>query len=210
MTAKKMSAKTTADSITGILLAGGLARRMGGGDKGLLPLGDSVLAARTLALLAAQCRAVCINANRNIEEYEKLGFPVARDIMPDFAGPLAGIHAGMEAADTEWILTAPCDSPFMPNDLAAQMAATAAESQADIVTAKAGGRAHPVFMLARRTLRGDLAEFLQAGGRKIEDWRARHKFAEREFSDASAFANINTPEELREAEKRIGIRDSDN
>ena len=203
-----MTADITADSITGILLAGGLARRMGGGDKGLLPLGNSTLAARTLTVLAAQCRTVCINANRSIDEYEKLGFPVARDIMPDFAGPLAGIHAGMEAAETEWVLAAPCDSPFMPEDLAARMAATALDNQADIVTARAGGRAHPVFMLARRALRVDLAKFLAEGGRKIEDWRARHRFAEREFPDASAFVNINTPEELQAAEKRIGIRDS--
>ena len=203
-----MTAGITTDSITGILLAGGLARRMGGGDKGLLPLGDSTLAARTLAILAAQCRTVCINANRSAVEYEKLGFPVVRDIISDFAGPLAGIHAGMESAETEWVLAAPCDSPFMPGDLAARMAATALEFGADIVTASAGGRAHPVFMLARRVLRADLVKFLAEGGRKIEDWRARHCFAEREFPDASAFANINTPEELRAAEKRIGIRDS--
>ena len=192
------------NSITGVLLAGGLARRMGGGDKGLLPLGGSALAARTLAMLAAQCRTVLVNANRNLAEYEKLGWPVARDVAPDFAGPLAGIHAGMEAAATDWILAVPCDSPFMPDDLAAQLAATAAAAEADIATARAGGRAHPVFMLARRELRADLAAFLRTGGRKIEDWRARHRFAEREFPDASAFANINTPEELRAAERRIG------
>ena len=204
-----MTAGIAAESITGILLAGGLARRMGGGDKGLLRLGDAALAARTLARLAAQCGAMVVNANRSIGEYEKLGFPVAGDVVADYAGPLAGIHAGMEAAATEWILAAPCDSPFLPEDLAAQMATTALASGADIVTARAGGRSHPVFMLARRELRGDLEKFLRAGGRKIEDWRARHRFAEREFPDASAFANINTPEELREAEKRIGMRNSE-
>lgn len=198
---KTDAAKTT--GVTGVLLAGGLARRLGGGDKGLLPLGGEVMAARTLAVLAAQCDAVVVNANRNIAEYERLGFPVAPDLVPDYAGPLAGMHAGMSAAATEWIATAPCDSPFPPDDLVARLMATALESDADIVTATAGGRAHPVFMLARRKLRDDLLEFLKTGGRKIEAWRARHRFAEREFPDAAAFANINTPEELQAAERRI-------
>ena len=192
------------EDITGILLAGGLARRMGGGDKGLLILGGKTLAARTLGVLSPQCGVVLVNANRSVGEYEKLGCRIVSDIAPDFAGPLAGIHSGMTAARTEWILSAPCDSPFLPGDLALRLSRAAEENGADIATARAGGRAHPVFMLARCGLVGDLADFLAAGGRKIEAWRARHRFAEAEFPDSAAFANINTPEELREMEKRAG------
>ena len=192
------------EKITGLLLAGGLARRMGGGDKGLLLLGGTSLAARALATLSAQCGTVLVNANRWIEEYEKLGCPVVPDIAPDFAGPLAGMHAGMTAARTEWILSAPCDSPFMPKDLAARLWRAAEKAEADIATARADGRAQPVFMLARRSLHADLENFLADGGRKIDAWRARHRFAEANFPDPSAFANINTPEDLREMEKRAG------
>ena len=183
-------------AVTGILLAGGLARRMGGGDKGLLRLGETTLAARTLARLAAQTGAVVVNANRNRSEYEKLGVPVVPDLAPDFAGPLAGIHAGMSAARTEWILSAPCDSPFFPEDLAERLWRAAAASGAAVATAKAGGRAHPVFMLARRDLRENLGAFLASGGRKMDAWRNRAAWTEAEFPDAEAFANINTPEEL--------------
>ena len=191
-------------AVTGILLAGGRARRMGGGDKGLLRLAGRSLAARTLERLAAQTGAVVVNANRNRAEYERLGAAVAPDIVSDFAGPLAGIHAGMVAARTEWILSAPCDSPFFPEDLAERLWRAAAAAGAEVATARAGGRAHPVFMLAKRGLRGDLAAFLEAGGRKIDEWRNRRKWTEAEFPDAAAFANINTPEELEELGRRTG------
>ena len=183
--------------ITGVLLAGGLARRMGGGDKGLVRVGDSVLAALTLSRLSPQVGAVVVNANRNESEYAKLGAPVVGDVFPDFAGPLAGIHAGMVAAETEWVLSAPCDSPFLPDDLAEKLFAAAMQAGADIATASAGGRAHPVFTLARKSLHPDLESFLTEGGRKIDLWHARHKCATVDFPDESAFANINTPEDLQ-------------
>lgn len=192
------------EDITGLLLAGGLSRRMGGGDKGLLLLGGATLASRALSALSAQCGTVLVSANRSVGEYAKLGCRVVSDIAPDFAGPLAGIHSGMTAAETEWILSAPCDSPFMPGDLASRLCGAAEAHGADIATARAGGRAHPVFMLARRSLLKDLTDFLEGGGRKIDAWRARHRFAEADFPDAFAFANINTPEELREMERRAG------
>ena len=195
----------TRDLVSGVLLAGGLARRMGGGDKGLALLGGVSLAARTLAALSPQCAQVYINANRNIPEYKKLGHPIAPDSVSDFAGPLAGILAGMSAAQTDWILSVPCDSPFLPSDLRARLWETMEQTESYIVTAHAGGRSHPVFMLARRTLRDDLESFLRGGGRKIDDWRFRHSHAETAFPDPSPFANINTPEELRAMQTRIQI-----
>ena len=193
----------TRDLVSGVLLAGGLARRMGGGDKGLVLLDGASLAARTLSALAPQCARVYVNANRNIAEYEKLGCPVVSDSVADFAGPLAGILAGMSTAQTDWILSAPCDSPFLPPDLRARLWEAMKKNSADIATATAGGRSHPVFMLARRTLRDDLESFLHGGGRKIDEWLSRHSHTKAEFPSPSAFANINTMEELRQMQKRI-------
>ena len=175
---------------------------MGGEDKGLLPLGDAPLVAQTLARLAAQTAGVFINANRNGARYAEFA-PVIADEVPGFCGPLAGIHAGLRAAKTEWILTAPCDSPFLPADLAQTLARAVRRADADIAVAGAGGRAQPVFMLARASLADDLEKFLSEGGRKIDLWYPRHAFVVADFADASAFANINTPAELAAAAARF-------
>lgn len=195
--------ETRSESITGVLLAGGRARRMGGEDKGLLSLAGLPLVARTLARLSPQTDSVVINANRNGEKYAEFGNVVADEI-GGFCGPLAGIHAGMRAAKSgEWILSAPCDSPFLPENLAQTLMQTAKDSESDIVIAAAGGRIQPAFMLARAHLAEDLAAFLADGGRKIDLWYPRHRNAFADFADASAFANINTPEELAAAAARF-------
>ncbi|MGI9337514.1 MAG: molybdenum cofactor guanylyltransferase [Gammaproteobacteria bacterium] len=120
-----------------------------------------------------------------------------------FAGPLAGMLAGMRAADGEWVLFVPCDCPFFPATLARELAAGAKKQNADIAVAVAGGREQPVFMLVRRRLFADMAAFVGGGGRKIDLWYGRHQCAKVLFDDAEAFANINTPEDLAAAQKRL-------
>ncbi len=186
--------------------------RMGGGDKGLLVIAGGTLARRAVLRLRglAGVVGVIVNANRNRGEYEKLGCVVVADASGGdgnggcaFAGPLAGILAGMRGAGTEWVLTVPCDSPFFPQTLARDLMAGAKKHSADIAVAFAGGRAQPVFMLARRSLAEDLSRFLKEGGRKIDLWYPRHSFVEVPFANADDFANINTPEDLAAAEKRL-------
>jgi molybdenum cofactor guanylyltransferase len=200
-------------SITGLVLAGGRGQRMGGADKGLQILHGKPLAAHVLARLAPQVDALAISANRNRDAYAALGAPwhasVLADTLPDFPGPLAGLLAGLRAARTEWLLTAPCDSPWLPADLAARLGHAAlahGEAGADIVTAttrNAEGEVslHPVFALVRTSLADDLAAFLEAGERKVRAWYARHTAAEVAFDDERAFYNINSLQELAELDR---------
>ena len=190
------------DNITGILLAGGMARRMGGDDKGMLAASGKPLVEWTFARLAPQVKTTLINANRNADFYARYGRVVA-DQVGGFCGPLAGIHAGMDAAATTWILSAPCDSPFMPSCLAAELFAAAERENADLAVAAADHRPQPVFMLAKTALKKNLAAFLSGGGRKIDLWYAPLAHAVVNFADADSFANINTPEELRAAESLL-------
>ncbi|MGO4327975.1 molybdenum cofactor guanylyltransferase MobA [Cupriavidus sp. 2TAF22] len=195
------------DDITGLILAGGRGSRMGGTDKGLQPFRGAPMAMHTLMRLAPQTGGLLINANRNLAAYESFGVPVATDSVPDFAGPLAGMLAGLEQCQTAWLLTAPCDSPFLPPDLASRLAAAIEAEGAEMaipVTVDAQGRrqTQPVFCLMPVTARDSLVAFLDAGGRKIETWAASHRLAEVPFDDAGAFANINTLDELRSLEAR--------
>ncbi|HTR07743.1 MAG TPA: molybdenum cofactor guanylyltransferase MobA [Paraburkholderia sp.] len=206
-----MSASTIpTGSITGLVLAGGRGQRMGGADKGLQMLHGTPLAAHVLARLAPQVGALAISANRNREAYAALGAPwhasILGDTLPDFPGPLAGLLAGLLAARTEWLLTAPCDSPWLPADLAARLGNAALAQRADIVTATTTNAEgvvslHPVFALVRTSLAGDLAAFLEAGERKVRAWYARHTAAEVAFADEHAFYNINSLQELAELER---------
>lgn len=190
-------------NITGIVLAGGRARRMGGSDKGLLPLGGRPLVQHTAARLRPQVDSVIINANRHGDAYAEYADLVVADIIGDFPGPLAGIHAGMCAAATDWVLSVPCDSPFFPADLAARLMQAAEASAAQVAVAAAAGRAQPVFMLARRDLAEDIAATLAAGDGKIDRWYGRLAHVEATFADAAAFDNINTPQELAQAAARL-------
>ena len=187
--------------ITGIVLAGGQGRRMGGVDKGLQVLSGQPMIAHVIARLAPQVYDIVINANQNREAYAAFGHPVVPDAIEGYAGPLAGLHAGLQAATQALVVTAPCDSPFLPEDLVARLAAALGEN--DLAVAKTGAQAHPVFALVRRTLLGHLAAYLAGGGRKIDAWYASLKVVEVAFDDeADAFSNINTREELREHESR--------
>jgi len=186
--------------ITGIVLAGGMGRRMGGIDKGLVELDGRPMVAHVLARLAPQVGAVLINANQNGDRYAQFGYPVIADAVGGFAGPLAGLHAGMSEAKTPLVVTVPCDSPFLPLDLVARLATAIARDDAQLAVAQTLGQPHPVFALVRRDVLPHLASFLRGGGRKIDAWYASLRVALVPFDDvADAFRNINTAAELAAA-----------
>lgn len=188
----------TAAAVTGIVLAGGLGRRMGGVDKGLEPLHGKPMIAHVIARLAPQVEEIVVNANQNLAAYAALGHRVVADEVAGFAGPLAGLHAGLGAARTPLAATVPCDSPFLPADLVARLAAALGDH--DLAVAKTGDQPHPVFCLVRCALRAHLGAFLAAGGRKIDAWYASLRVVEVPFDDeAEAFRNINTRQELERA-----------
>lgn len=188
----------TVPEITGVILAGGLGRRMGGVDKGLQELDGRPMVSWVLQRLQPQVREVLISANQNAEVYRALGCPVVPDRIEGFAGPLAGLHAALSADTCPLVLTVPCDSPFLPADLAARLLAALQDEGADIAVAKTFDQLHPVFCLCRREVLPSLTAYLAAGDRKIERWLASCKVAVVAFDDeAEAFSNINTNEELR-------------
>ncbi|MCA3188036.1 MULTISPECIES: molybdenum cofactor guanylyltransferase MobA [unclassified Cupriavidus] len=199
------------DDITGLILAGGRGSRMGGTDKGLQPFRGSPMVQHTLQRLAPQAGTLLINANRNLDRYAAFGVPVIADTLADFAGPLAGMLAGLTQCQTPWLITAPCDTPFMPADLVARLARGIEDEHADIavpVTVDADGRRRlqPVFCLMPVTAAASLRAYVEAGDRKIEKWVTGQRLAQVVFDDAQAFANINTLDELRahEAATRSG------
>ena len=186
--------------VTGIVLAGGQGRRMGGVDKGLVELAGKPMIAHVLARLAPQVGAVLINANQNLERYRAFGHPVIPDEVGGFAGPLAGLHAGMTQASGALVVTVPCDSPFLPLDLVSRLRARLDKEHAQLAVARTFDQPHPVFALARRDLLPNLAAFLESGGRKIDTWYAPLAVVEVGFDDeAAAFRNINTAGELSAA-----------
>jgi molybdopterin-guanine dinucleotide biosynthesis protein A len=188
------------DDVTGIVLAGGMGRRMGGVDKGLVDLGGVPMVAHVLARLAPQVGPLFINANQNPDRYALFGFPIVADAIGGFAGPLAGLHAGMSEATTPFVVTVPCDSPFLPEDLVARLAEAIDRDDAQIAVAKTRDQPHPVFALVRRDVLPHLASFLQGGGRKIDAWYATLRIAHVAFDDEErAFRNINTADELAAA-----------
>jgi len=187
--------------ITGVLLAGGQGSRMGGVDKGLVELRGRPMAAHVIERLAPQVDEVLINANQNAERYGAFGHDVFPDQIGGFAGPLAGLHAALARASHPLVVTAPCDSPFLPDDLVARLQAGLDAAGADLAVARTFDQAHPVFCLCRREVLPHLAAFLESGGRKIDRWYATLKVVEVNFDDEeAAFRNINTREDLsREA-----------
>jgi len=194
-------------TVTGVILAGGAGRRMGGVDKGLVNLAGKPLARHVLDALAPQVDAVLVSANRNAGEYRKLGCAVVGDGEGEgeggegYRGPLAGMLGGMKKAATPLALFVPCDAPFLPADLAARLRAA---GDCDIAVAHDGERLQPVFCLLRTALADSLAQFLGGGGRKIDCWFDRHNVRRVDFSDnPGGFANINSPAELARAEEKL-------
>lgn len=193
------------EPVTAVILAGGRSRRMGGEDKGLLPLAGRPLAARVIAAVAPQVDRVLVNANGRLDEYAALGQPVVQDGLPDHPGPLAGILAALEAVEGGLLLVVPCDTPRLPADLVARMQAALTASDAEVCTVHDGERLHQVVLLLRPTVAPDLRAYLEDGGHRVETWLRARAFAVADFSDRpGAFANVNTPEELRRMEAELG------
>ena len=188
----------TPERITGLVLAGGLGRRMGGVDKGLSLLGGEPLVEHIIRRLAPQVGQLIINANQNHDIYAGFGYPVVGDRIEGHAGPLAGLEAGLAACTTPYLLTVPCDSPLLPADLVSRLAACLTAHKASIAVARTGEQLHPVFSLIRSDELPELQAFNNAGGRRMEAWLRRLCWAPCPFDDCpEAFANINTPDELR-------------
>lgn len=195
----------TGEAVTGVILAGGLGRRMGGADKGLQLLDGKPLVQCVLERFAPQVVELLVNANQNRERYEAFGYPVVADQIPGFAGPLAGLHVALARATCPLIATAPCDSPFLPADLVARLRTALLLHGADLATARTFDQLQPAFCLCRRELLPQLTSFLRAGGRKLDLWHRTLNTIEVAFNDdAAAFQNINTAEEL--ANLRSGER----
>ena len=185
------------EAITGVVLAGGLGRRMDGNDKGLQPLRGRPLAQWVAERLAPQVDELLISANRNRERYAAFGYRVVADAVPDFAGPLAGLHAALSAATHLLVATAPCDSPFLPEDLVSRLYAGLTAGGADLALVRAGERVHPVFCLCRRGLLPGLTAWLASGERRFMGWVATLNAVEVDFSDrVEAFENLNTLADL--------------
>jgi molybdenum cofactor guanylyltransferase len=185
--------------VTGLILAGGMGRRMDSRDKGLVEFRGRAMVAHAIDRLAPQVASLLINANRNTDVYSAFSFPVVNDEVSGFAGPLAGLHAGMRVCETALIATVPCDSPFLPLDLVARLHETLTQDDADIAVAATSGpspQLQPVFALYKTSLLPSLETFLSEGGRKIDKWYEQHKTIPVAFEDEVAFANINTIAEL--------------
>jgi molybdopterin-guanine dinucleotide biosynthesis protein A len=188
------------EPITGVVLAGGQGRRMGGVDKGLVLLQGRTMVEHVLQRLTPQVDEVLINANQNASRYGSFGHRVVADEVGGFVGPLAGLHAGLIHASHPRVLTVPCDSPFLPDDLARRLVAAMDAEHADLAVARTFDQPHPVFALVERRVLPHLVAYLENGGRKIDAWYSTLATIEVRFDDeADAFRNINTAEELRNA-----------
>ena len=196
--------------ITGIVLAGGQARRMGGVDKGLIPLNGRPMVEWTISALRPQVATIAINANRNSERYCEFGYPVIADHEGGFLGPLAGMASGMRAAQTTQILTVPCDSPLIVADLAERLWQAHLRNGAEVCVAHDGDRLQPVFSLLNTSLLGSLEAYLGGGGRKIDRWYADQTMELADFSDCrDNFLNVNEPADVAALEPRLGESDTD-
>ena len=192
----------------GLVLAGGLARRMGGGDKARIKIGGASILRRVLACLTPQCSGIIINANGDPARFADTSLPVVADSVPDLAGPLAGILAGLDwaaanAPNTEWLVSVPGDCPFLPKDLVTRLHEVRATSNVPLVCARSGEWRHPVVGLWPVKLREDLRHALvNEGLHKIELWTARHGIAIAEWPTIpfDPFFNVNTPKDAAQAE----------
>jgi molybdopterin-guanine dinucleotide biosynthesis protein A len=187
-----------------MVLAGGLARRFHSEDKGLIPLLGRPLVCYALDALIQIADPVVINANRNQNVYEQLGYQVVPDLDQSFSGPLAGVLSVMRYADTALVFAVPCDCPLINAEILFRMTQSLEQQQADCCIPDDGERVHPVFLLIRTALQDDLAAYLQSGERKIDRWLEQHKLVKADCSDQpDVFLNVNTPEQLEDLQKRL-------
>ena len=196
-----------AEDVVGVLLAGGLSRRMGGGDKSLLELDGESILTHVVRRARPQVGTLVLNANGDPKRFEAFGLPVVADVIGGFAGPLAGILTGMtwaaeNAPDARWLASFATDAPFLPDDLGARLAAALVDDAADIACAMSGGRTHPVFALWPVELRDQLRDAMESEDmRKIDRWTARYRVVHVDFEVTAIdpFFNVNRPENLEEA-----------
>jgi molybdenum cofactor guanylyltransferase len=199
--------RTGAGSVTGIILAGGQASRMGGVDKGLVELAGRPMVEYIIERLAPQTDKLLINANRSHARYGQYGLPVVADNFGEYEGPLAGMAAALGAMRTAWGVTVPCDSPLVPADLVERLWRGLAKENAELAVASGAGRLQPVFALLPASLLPSLQAYLARGERKIDRWYAQHRAAHVDFSDApEAFLNVNTPDEHATLEAQLAER----
>jgi len=190
--------------ITGAILAGGRATRMGGQDKGLIAVAGRLLIDTVISALRPQVSDLLINANRNLDRYRGCGLPVVTDLLEGYCGPLAGMASAMRVAKTPYILSVPCDSPLVAPDLAVRLHQGIEDNDAEIAVADSGGRLEPVFALIGCGLLPSLLAYLQSGERKIDHWYAMHRMAAVDLSDrAEMFLNLNTPQDVAAVEARL-------
>lgn len=186
--------KIDPQEVTAVVLAGGRGRRMGGRDKGLVEIGGVALIEHVISSMVPQAGKLIINANRNGEEYRQYGYTVVSDGMSGYQGPLAGFASAMANAETPYIVTIPCDSPLLPDDLVQRLIDAMHDEHAELAVAHDGERLQPVFALIGVRLLASLQQFLERGDRKIDLWYADHDMALADFSDnRNMFLNLNTP-----------------
>lgn len=187
--------------ISGIILAGGLATRMGGIDKGLVLFQQLPLVQHVINRLTPQVDEIMINANRELGHYATLGYSVIQDKLTGFIGPLAGFQLGLTHAKHDYVLTVPCDSPLLPLDLAERLLKNLLLQNADIAVATSNGDAHPVFCLCKKNMLPSLNSFIAQGGKKVSAWQKSQPYIEVDFSDnAAGFINLNTMDDLNALE----------
>ncbi|MBC3870074.1 molybdenum cofactor guanylyltransferase MobA [Undibacterium oligocarboniphilum] len=194
--------------ITGLILAGGRGTRMGQVDKGLQNFRGAPMALHALMRLSPQVGEIIINANQNLAVYESFGTQVWPDQIEGFAGPLAGVQTGLQHCETPYMLTVPCDSPLLPENLCACLSSALLNDDADLALAVTleqeygitRRQTHPVFALMKSSILPSLTDFLQQGGRKVDAWFQHLRITEVVFEDSNGFRNINTLQELRQFE----------
>lgn len=183
--------------LSAIILSGGRATRMDGLDKGLVMLQNKPLVKHIIERIKPQTNELLINANREIQQYKTFNLPILQDDDPDYIGPLAGFSLGLTHCKYDYLLTTPCDSPMLPNDLANRLMESLINKSAEIAVAKSAGNSHPVFSLMKKSVLPSLIAYIHSGGRKVSAWQKSLRYIEVEFDDCSeAFINLNTFEEL--------------
>lgn len=191
-------------SITTVILAGGAARRMDGEDKGLIELNGKAMIVHVIERIAPQSGNIIINCNRSQRHYARFGYPLLEDTLEGGLGPLAGVLSALEASNSDYVLSVPCDTPILPTDLIERMLRTINETKAEACTVSDGDRLHPVVLLVKRQVLPVLRDYLTGGGRKVHDWFYSVPHCSADFSDQPhAFVNINTPEQLARIEGEL-------
>ncbi|QDF76978.1 MULTISPECIES: molybdenum cofactor guanylyltransferase MobA [Shewanella] len=190
--------------IDAVILAGGMARRMGGNDKGLVELNDRPMIQHAIDRIKPQVKQILINANRNQSRYAEFGYPVLSDEDSGYLGPLAGMITALGQTQADYLMVVPCDCPLLPTDLVQRMLSAIQAEGAEMAVASDGKREQPVVLLIKPALRESMKAFLDAGERKIDFWYAKHHCVVCDFSDQpNAFVNVNTPEQKQQLSEAI-------